>query len=49
MPLMDYFCEECMIAYEVIVPLDKTEEKITCPKCKKVLKKLVSAPYFKIK
>jgi putative FmdB family regulatory protein len=54
MPLYDYECEndrcpKSKMVMEFIVPLSVHDAQIKCPKCGKPLKKMLSAPYFKIK
>jgi putative FmdB family regulatory protein len=44
MPLQDYFCKKCAKAYEIIVPLVKTDDKIKCPHCRRNLTKHISPP-----
>ena len=44
MPNYDYMCLNCQKIYEISVRLDKIDEKIKCPNCKKKLKKRIHAP-----
>jgi len=48
MPMYDYRCEDCDKTFEIYVPLDKLEEEIKCPYCKKPLKKEMSPVFFKV-
>lgn len=51
MPLYEYFCEQCLKRYEVLIKLadyDEEKDKIKCPHCEQPVIKLLSAPYFKI-
>ena len=54
MPLYSYTCDnkkcsKSKMALEYIVPLYLSESEIKCPKCDKSLRKMLAAPYFKIK
>ena len=49
MPIYDYKCSDCEHQIEVIQKIND-EPMIVCPKCsKRSLKKLVSAPSFRLK
>jgi putative FmdB family regulatory protein len=53
MPLYDYLCEtpKCAKSKKVlsfIVPLERYDETIKCPECKKPLRRMLSAPMFRI-
>ena len=41
MPLYEYNCEKCDETFEVIVSKDEMD-KVTCPKCEKPAKKMLS-------
>lgn len=45
MPIYEYYCSHCKKQYERLVMND---EQIKCAVCGTVLKKLISAPNFKI-
>jgi len=47
-PLYTFVCKKCEKAFELIVPLKRADEKIKCKYCKKILQKIMTAPYFKI-
>jgi len=44
MPLYDMLCEKCQLYYEVTIPLTELHKKVKCPKCKKILRRKMSAP-----
>ena len=44
MPMQEYFCKKCAKLYEILVPLAKTDDRISCPHCEKDLIKHISAP-----
>ena len=49
MPIYDYKCSDCEHQIEVIQKISD-KPRVTCPKCnKKTLKKLISAPSFRLK
>ena len=49
MPIYDYKCSNCEHQIEVIQKISE-KPKVTCPECnKKTLKKLISAPSFRLK
>ena len=49
MPIYDYKCSNCDYKLEVIQKISD-KPKVVCPKCnKKSLKKLISAPSFRLK
>ena len=49
MPIYDYKCSNCDYKLEVIQKISD-KPKLVCPKCnKKILKKLISAPSFRLK
>lgn len=49
MPIYDYKCSDCEHQIEVIQKISD-KPKVACPKCnKKTLKKLISAPSFRLK
>ena len=49
MPIYDYKCSDCEHQIEVIQKMSD-KPKVTCPECnKKTLKKLISAPSFRLK
>ena len=49
MPIYDYKCSDCEHQIEVIQRISD-KPRVTCPKCnKKTLKKLISAPSFRLK
>ena len=49
MPIYDYKCSNCDYKLEVIQKISD-KSKVVCPKCnKKSLKKLISAPSFRLK
>ena len=49
MPIYDYKCSDCEHEIEVIQRISD-KPRVTCPKCnKKTLKKLISAPSFRLK
>ena len=49
MPIYDYKCSECEHQIELIQKISD-DPKTVCPKCnKKTLKKLISAPSFRLK
>ena len=49
MPIYDYKCSDCEHQIELIQKISD-KPRVTCPKCnKKTLKKLISAPSFRLK
>jgi putative FmdB family regulatory protein len=48
MPLYEFYCFDCSKYYEIIIKLKDYDKKPKCPHCGKELKKLMSAPMFKI-
>ena len=49
MPIYEYKCQNCGYYFEILQRISE-EPLITCPECKKnALKKLVSAPNFRLK
>lgn len=44
MPRYDLECKQCSAIWDVHIPLDKLEEELECPVCKKTLKRLMPAP-----
>lgn len=53
MPVYEYECPNCSgddyeRIHEVLVPLSEADKEIKCPDCGGALRKLVSAPYFRI-
>lgn len=53
MPLYDYCCDnpKCEKSRKIlpaVVPLAKCDDPVPCPSCKKPLRKLLSAPMFRV-
>ncbi len=50
MPLYQFWCDECMTPYEIIMIIadleeyDKGGRDIECPNCEAILKKLICPP-----
>lgn len=42
MALHDYYCTDCERVFEVLVPMDRLDDPVKCPKCRKRLKKRFS-------
>ena len=47
-PLFAYLCPKCLKGYEMMVPLEKTDKPVKCPKCKKKMRKIITPPNFRI-
>ena len=48
MPMYNFLCNKCESIWEVQVSLDEIDKKLECPDCKETLKKMLSAPAFKV-
>ncbi len=48
MPRYDYECIKCDVVFDIFVPLEKFDEKIKCPDCNTVLKRMISPVYFRM-
>lgn len=48
MPIYEYVCFKCNYKIEKLHKIDEILLE-TCPKCETILKKKISAPYFKLK
>lgn len=53
MPTYEYLCENCSTdtterVHDVFVPLSELDTEIKCPDCGEILKRLISAPCFRV-
>lgn len=48
MPLYEYSCDDCKLIFELMRNVDETSP-VTCPKCQKEAKKMVSLTSFQLK
>ena len=42
MPIYEYCCPNCNKNFELLRPLSKADENVSCPKCQSVAKKIFS-------
>lgn len=49
MPIYEFECPDCNIIIETLLPNNHKEDSITCPKCKKKMKRIISKTSFILK
>jgi putative FmdB family regulatory protein len=42
MPIYEYYCTDCKLQFELILPFSKSDKSAKCLKCKKLSQKLIS-------
>jgi putative FmdB family regulatory protein len=42
MPIYEYFCPECRVAFEKLRPIQSNDNEVTCPRCGSKVKRMLS-------